>query len=143
MGTCFHTTTVTAPIEEVWTTLANFHDTSWATGVIETCDKVGEFGANEVGAQRILNGVFHETLASIDPASHQLTYTIDDGPGPLIKDAVRRYVGAVKLRPITIGGGTFIEWSSSYESADDSAVGELCNSIYAALLVALRTHFGA
>ena len=51
------------------------------------------------------------------------------------------YTGKVRLFPITADGATFVEWTSRYESADEGAVGELCNPIYQALLSALRTHF--
>jgi len=143
MGKCFHTTTVKAPIAEVWSALSNFHDGSWATGVIETCEKVGDIGGTEVGARRVLNGAIHEKLASVDTENHCFTYTIDDGPAPINSDAISNYTGSVRLTPITIGGGTFIEWTSSYETADDGAVGEFCNPVYAALMTCLQTHFGS
>lgn len=142
MGKCFHTTTVKAPVDQVWSALANFHDFGWAAGVIETCEKVGDAGASEVGAKRLLNGAIHETLASVDADNHRLTYTIDDGPAPLNSGAVTRYTGEVELCPITTGGGTFIKWTSSYETADDVAVGEFCNPVYAALMGCLQAHFG-
>ena len=142
MGNCFHTTTVTASVDQVWSALANFHDMSWAPGVIESCEKVGDVGASEVGAKRLLNGVIHETLTSVDAGNFRLTYTIDDGPAPLNSDAVTSYTGEVELSPITTGGGTFIKWTSSYETADDGAVGEFCNPIYAAFMGCLQEHFG-
>ena len=142
MGKCFHTATVTAPIDQVWATLSNFHDMDWAAGVVESCEKVGEVAATEVGARRLLNGAIHETLASVDAANHRSTYTIDDGPGPISKDAVTNYTGAVKLTPITSGGGTFVQWTSEYESTNDGAVGEFCNPIYGALLGCLQKTFG-
>jgi carbon monoxide dehydrogenase subunit G len=143
MGKCFHTTTVKAPIDQVWSALANFHNLDWAAGVIESLEPIGDKGQSEVGAQRKLNGVISETLRSLDADNHSLTYTIDDGPGPIAKDAVTNYTGAVKLVPLTTGGGTFIEWTSSYESTDEGAVGEFCNPIYEALLGKLQEHFGA
>jgi len=49
--------------------------------------------------------------------------------------------GAVRVLPITENNTTFVEWQSTYESADDYAVGELCNPIYQAVLKALKNHF--
>lgn len=143
MGRCFHTTTVKAPIEEVWSLVSDFHDLGWAAGVAESCEKVGDLGPNEVGAKRLVNGALHETLATFDAASHSFTYTIDDGPPPLNAAAVTAYTGGVRLTPITIGGGTFIEWASFFGTEDDVAVAEFCNPIYLALLECLRGRFGA
>ena len=56
---------------------------------------------------------------------------------------VKNYIGGVRLLPITEGGGTLIEWQSTYGSSDDAAVGDLCNPIYRALLQTLQKHFGA
>jgi hypothetical protein len=141
MGTCYNSITVRAPIAQVWEQLHNFHDMTWAKGVVETVEVVGEQSGDQVGARRIINGAFHETLVELSSAEHQLRYTIDDGPGPVAKGAVQNYVGTVRALPITADDSTFIEWSSSYESAEAGAVGELCDPIYRALLGALQNHF--
>lgn len=143
MGKCFHTTTVKAPIDQVWSALANFHDLGWAAGVIESLEPIGDKGQSEVGARRKLNGAISETLRSLDAANHHLTYSIDEGPGPLSPDNVTNYIGAIQLLPITTGEGTFVQWTSEYETKDDGAVGEFCNPIYDALLGKLRESFGA
>jgi len=125
----------------VWGAIRNFHDMSWAEGVITSCTAVGDVAANRVGAQRLLNEVFHETLVSLDDQQLTFTYSIDDGPGPVAKNAVKNYIGAVRVSPITENDTTFVEWQSTYESADESAVGGFCNPIYMALLGALKQHF--
>ena len=102
---------------------------------------VGDLKGDQVGAKRILNDVFHETLLSLDDEERTFSYRIDNGPGPVAKDAVKNYVGAVRVLPITENNTTFVEWQSTYESADDRAVGELCNPIYQAVLKALKNHF--
>jgi hypothetical protein len=106
--------------------------------VITSCVAVRDTPADQVGAQRVLNDAFHEKLRSIDDAARRFTYTIDDGPGPVSKEAVKNYVGDVHVAPITENDSSFVEWQSSYESADDSAVGDFCNPIYGALLAALK-----
>jgi len=141
MGKCYNSITISAPASEVWAALRNFHDMSWAAGVITSCVAVGETPADQVGAQRVLNDVFHEKLRSIDDAERRFIYTIDDGPGPVSKEAVKNYVGDVRVTPITENDTSFVEWQSSYESTDESAVGEFCNPIYAALLAALKKSF--
>lgn len=141
MGECYNSITISAPASEVWATLRNFHDMSWAEGVITSCVAVGDTSADQVGAKRVLNDAFHERLRSIDDAARRLTYTIDDGPGPVSKESVKNYVGEVRVAPITENDTSFVEWQSSYESADESAVGEFCNPIYVALLAALKKSF--
>jgi hypothetical protein len=128
-------------VDKVWQAIRNFHDTDWSKNVIVKLDKVGAAGGLEIGARRILNDAFHETLRTLDEDSRSFTYTIDDGPGPVSKDAVSTYTGAVRLLPITENNTTFVEWQSNYESKDDGAVGELCNPIYQALLKDLKQHF--
>ena len=141
MGKCYNTITVKAPIDRVWSTIRDFHDLSWAKGVVDSVERVGDKSGDQIGARRILNNAFHETLQAVNELAHSFAYTIDDGPGPVSKDAVRNYVGSVKLLPVTTDDSTFVEWASRYDSADDVAVGELCNPIYRALLEALRDHF--
>ncbi len=140
MGRCYNSITVNASADKVWALLRNFHDLGWAAGVVENLEVVGDRAADQLGAKRILNGAFHETLIALNDADRSLQYRIDDGPGPVARDAVANYIGRVRVAPITADGTTFVEWSSSYDSADDAAVGNLCNPIYQALLGALQKH---
>jgi hypothetical protein len=120
----------------------NFHGIqSWAPGVVSDCKVVGELEGDQVGAKRVLNDAFHETLQGLDDLAKTIQYTIDDGPGPVAKDAVRNYVGTVRMYPITANDTTFVEWISQYDSPNSSAVGELCNPIYHALLEDLASKF--
>ena len=141
MGKCYNSTVIDASINEVWNSIKNFHDLSWADKVITKVDKVGEISGTEVNAKRILNDVFHETLLSIDNEGFSFTYSIDDGPEPVSKDLVSNYVGKVTLYPITNTGKTFVEWVSTYKSVSDSDVAEFCNPIYAGLLSSLKSKF--
>lgn len=137
---CYNSAVVNASIDRVWEVLRDFHDLSWAAGVIESADKVGDLPADRIGARRILNGAFHETLLAINDVDRCLKYSIDDGPGPVSRAKVRGYVGAIRLFPVTDTDATFVEWSSSWESGGDD-VAEFCNPIYRALLEALQKHF--
>jgi hypothetical protein len=143
MGQCYNSTIVDAPIDTVWETIRDFHDMSWGSQVITKLDKVGEIDGSRVGAGRILNEAFHETLVSIDDKNFSFDYSIDDGPGPVAKEAVSDYVGSVKLHPVTDTGQTLVVWSSVYRSAADQAVGDFCNPIYQALLAALKNSFNS
>ena len=142
MGQCYNSIVVNAPAEKVWAAVRNFHDMSWASGVIEKVEAVGNKRPSEVGAKRVLNGVFHETLASVNDTERVLSYTIDDGPGPVASDVVDRYVGTVRVFPVTATGQSFVLWTSAYNTKDDGAVGEFCNPIYQALLLAMAASLG-
>jgi len=141
MGNCYNSAVINASVDTVWDTIKNFHELSWGDLVVSKVDKVGDVVGTEVGAQRILNDAFHETLLSIDDVNHSFTYSIDDGPGPVAKDAVDNYVGSVKLSPITDTTQTFIEWTSRFESDAESTVSDFCNPIYAGVLASLKSKF--
>lgn len=130
MGSTHQSIIIDAPIEDVWARISDFHDLSWAPNVVTSVDPSGSGMA--VGAQRILNGVFSETLLSISKADHEFTYSIDDGPSPVSADEVANYRGKVRLEP-TREGGTLVEWSSSWDADSDDAV-DFCHGIYVALL---------
>jgi len=57
---------VNATISDVWAKLNYFHNFSWAPNVITNVDIVGDIDGSQVGAKRILNKAFHETLVKID-----------------------------------------------------------------------------
>ena len=142
MGKCYNSVVVKAPVDKVWATIRDFHKIQdWAPNVISDVKVVGALKGDQIGAKRVLNDAFHETLQGLDDVARTIQYTIDDGPGPVAKNAVRNYVGTVKVYPITSDGSTFVEWLSSYDSANSSAVGELCNPVYQALLKDLAGKF--
>ena len=113
MGKCYNKIELEASVNKVWDTISNFHDISWAPDVVSSVEKVGDKPGDEVGAGRVLNGVFHETLTVLDPVNHTFSYSIDDGPGPVASDAVSDYIGTVKVTPS--GNGCLVEWSSAWE----------------------------
>ena len=136
MPKCYQSIIVNAPITKVWETIKDFHDMSWASHVIEKCEAVGDFNGTEVGAKRILNDVFHETLLESNEREHRIRYSIDDGPSPVSANEVSNYIGQVQLKPITLNDATFVEWSSSWQSSSEEAR-NFCHQIYVALLKAL------
>jgi hypothetical protein len=130
---------INAPIEDVWQKLDDFHDMTWAAGILPSCEKTGDIDGHEVGATRLLNGAFQETLREIDPQKYFLKYSIDDGPSPVSKNEVSNYFGTVFLSPAE-RGGTLVEWNSSWESSSEDAV-DFCHGIYVALLNELAAAF--
>lgn len=137
---CYNSVVINAPVEQVWKKLRNFHDLSWAAGVIERCEVVGDIPAMQIGAKRVLNSAFHETLHAIDDLSHVVRYSIDDGPDAVSKDNVQGYIGEVRVFSVSENDGSFVVWTSSWESSS-GGVAEFCNPIYHALLAALKKSF--
>ncbi len=140
MPSTFQSIDIDASVDDVWEKLSNFHDLSWAPNVITKLDKVGDIGGREVGAKRILNDAFHESLVEIDHDSTCFKYSIDDGPSPVSSDEVSNYYGLVTLSPTADEKGTHIEWTSSWDSDKEDAV-EFCHGIYVALLNELANSF--
>lgn len=137
---CYNTCVVPAPVDQVWNSLRDFHNFTWAGSVIEKVTIVGKCASDQIGAKRILNDAFHETLLALDDQSRDLKYSIDNGPGPLSQDKVRGYIGHIRVFPITDRNHTFVEWSSSWQDSQ-GGVREFCDPIYHALLAALIQHF--
>ena len=142
MGKTYQSIVINAPVDKVWSVLRNFHDLSWTSGVATSCTAVGDLKSDQLGARRVINNVFHETLVELSDCDRTLKYRIDDGPSPISKDEVKNYIGIVHAIPITDQDTTFVEWSSSWEqNENDATVCEFCHGIYVALLGALKNHF--
>lgn len=133
MGNTHQTIEIEASPDKVWETIRDFHDLSWAPNVITSVDSVGEKSGDEVGASRVLNGVFQETLLTLEEETRTFTYSIDDGPSPVSKDDVKNYVGRVTVQQADEGDGTLVEWSSSWQDNNEAA-SEFCQGIYVAFL---------
>jgi hypothetical protein len=140
MGKTYQTAVINAPADQVWSKIKNFHDFSWASGVVEKCEAVGDKPGDQIGARRILNDAFHETLVEFSELNKSFKYSIDDGPAPVSKNDVKDYIGAVRLIPITDNDTCLIEWSSNWEAPKDDAC-DFCHNIYVAVIDELKKSF--
>ena len=129
---------INAGIPQIWSRLNDFHDMSWAPNVIKQLEKVGDVPGTEVGAKRVLNDVFHETLIECNENNYHLRYSIDEGPSPVSDKEVDNYIGTVQLTQVSGGEGVKVDWNSSWEADDERAV-EFCHNIYVALLRELKS----
>ena len=98
MPSTYQSVVIDAPLESAWKRVRDSHDCSFAPRVLPDCQAVGEKGGTEVGARRVLSGVFHETLTHHDDGAHTFSYSIDDGPSPVSSAEVRHYMESVRLR---------------------------------------------
>jgi hypothetical protein len=138
---CYNSIVINAPANNVWEVLKKFHDISWGKNVVTKLDIIGDKKEGEIGAKRILNDAFHETLVSVDDQSMNFKYSIDDGPGPVSRENVTNYIGDVRVFSVSADNSSFVIWSSKWSSANDESVADLCNPIYHALLQELKGHF--
>ena len=136
MGQTYQSIVIHAPVDRVWRAIRNFHDLGWAPNVITGVEAVGDIPGDQVGAIRVLNGAFRETLTELDDERRTFSYSIDDGPSPVSRDEVKNYVGRVRVEPAP-DGGTLVEWSSGWEEHDEP-VQEFCHGIYVALLADMK-----
>ena len=137
MGRTYQSIVINATAEKVWGAIRNFHDLSWAPNVVTGVEAVGGKKGGDAGARRVLNGAFHETLIEVKDDERSFAYSIDDGPSPVSKADVSNYVGRVVVRPVTEGGGAFVEWSSEWQK-NDKATSEFCHGVYVALLADMK-----
>ena len=139
MPSCYQSKIINAPIDKVWKTIRCFHNLEWAPSVITSCQKVGTLKGDEVGAQRVLNEVFEETLVKIDEKDYTFSYSIDEGVSPVSSEDVSAYVGVVTLKEITKTDETLIEWKSSWESKTEDAE-SFCHTLYVQMMEDLNTY---
>jgi hypothetical protein len=131
MGKTYQSITINASVDSVWKAIRDFHDMSWCPNVVTKLDKIGDIPGDQIGAGRLLNDAFKETLKIVDNGQMTFSYSIDDGPSPICKDDVKDYVGTVKVS--AADNGTLVEWTSTWEENDEAAY-EFCHGIYLALL---------
>ena len=115
MPSTYQSLVINASINDIWDKLSNFHELSWANKVLPSVEKVGDKNGNEVGAKRVLNGAFHETLIESNQSMYSLKYSIDDGPSPVSRNEVSNYLA---LSALSVGMGS--EPSNSQHSRLDA-----------------------
>ncbi|PHS53066.1 MAG: polyketide cyclase [Lutibacter sp.] len=138
---CYNSIVINASYDKVWGVLKNFHDLSWSKNVVSKVAIIGQKSSEEIGAKRILNDAFQETLLSLDNELMKFTYSIDDGPDVVSKNNVKGYIGEVTVFPVSENNTSFVLWTSHWKSEKKGGVAEFCNPIYHALLQDLKSYF--
>jgi hypothetical protein len=134
----YHSIVIQAPIDDVWKTIANFHDLSWADPVLTKSERIGDTPGDQVGAKRILNDQYHETLLMYDAGRFTFSYATENIPEEFLNTTVTDYMSTIRLLPVTSNNTTFLELTATFETAQPDAVVQLGNPIYEALLEALK-----
>jgi hypothetical protein len=140
----FASTVIDAPVVNVWSWLDDF--TAWHRWMpdFEATEMHDGLGQGPVGSVRILHrtdgSTIRERLLVKDELRHTITYRFD-GPHPY---PVRRYVGTVRLEPVTTSGATFVLWSGDFDAdaADEQRAAELFRGVYTAFFGYLADRTG-
>ncbi|MDN5870210.1 MAG: SRPBCC family protein [Nitrococcus sp.] len=135
----FNSVVVEAPVNRVWGAMRNFHDMSWAADEVE-CEPVGAYAGNQIGAKRIINGTFYETLIGLDDQARIMRWRIDLGSDSAVKDNVQEIIGEIRVYPITEDNTTFVLWATSQEPST-GGVAEAGDDAYQAMLAELQRAF--
>ena len=139
MPSCYQSKIINTPIETVWKTIKCFHNLEWASSVVTSCEKVGTIKGSQVGAKRVLNEVFEETLVHLDENKYTFSYSIDEGVTPVSSKEVSLYIGTVTLTEVTKTNETLIEWKSSWKSKTKDAE-KFCHMLYVQMMEDLNTY---
>ncbi len=142
MPRVYNSIIVAAPLDMVWSRIRDFYDFSWAPSLVESCEAVGEEQPTAVGARRLINGAFLDTLITHSDHDHRIQYSIDDAPSPMSPKEISNYVGDLHLLAVTNEGKTFAEWTGTWDSESSEGV-DFMNQIYVSLLGDLKKEFEA
>lgn len=143
MGKCYNSTVIEAPLERVWEALRDFHNMDWAQPVVTEVEAVSDGSGIEVGARRLVSGVFSEELLAIDSEIYSFSYQLADGPSPISKEQVEDYIATVTLYRVTDKTHCFVEYRVDYRCDNEQEVAEFCTPVYIALLAALKANLEA
>ena len=138
---CYNSIVINASPDKVWDVLKDFHNLSWSENVVSKVEKIGSKSSNEVGAKRVLNNAFHETLVSLDHSQMKFSYSIGDGPAVVFKDNVEGYLGEAPVYLVSDNNSSFVLCTSKWKFAKEGGIADFCNPIYHALLQDLKSHF--
>ena len=83
MGRCHHSIVVKASVGQARNVIKDFHDFSWFPNVIKKTEPLGHTCGAEIGARRILNDTFPESLIEFNEGEYLFRYLIDEARGPL------------------------------------------------------------
>jgi Polyketide cyclase / dehydrase and lipid transport len=134
---------IQADIDAVWSVLHDFHGISRWVRRIRSAEAEDGTGPATVGSVRRLTmepdgRVVREQLVHYDGPGHRYSYEFaGEQPFP-----VRAYRGTVHLLPLTLTGGTFVEWYGEFD-CDADVLDRLTTAftgIYAGFLEDLRAH---
>jgi hypothetical protein len=136
-------TVVGATAGEVWTLLRDFAAIGdWHPALPPA--EIEDGPADRVGCVRVypLAGGHRETLVALDDQQRRIAFTFADHAAGL---PVRSYTSMMTVRPVTVTGYTYVEWSSRFdcdEADEDKVTAQVRDGIMMPGLRALEVRFG-
>lgn len=135
---------IDAPVDAVWHLVRDFNGhAAWHPAIATSRIEAGESGdvVGAVRAFRLADGsLLREQLIALSDRNRELTYCLLAAPLPLVD-----YVATMRLRPVTDGDRTFVQWESRFRPPADRAEAlsqMVAEDIYEAGFTALQRHFG-
>lgn len=145
MARGYASSVINAPIDQVWTHIRDFDGLpSWHPGIASS-EIEGGGPSDRVGCCRKLTlpdgGVVRERLLEMSDLGYHYSYEILESPLPLTN-----YRSTLRLRRISDGNRTYVEWASSFDpdppEMKADAENLISNGVYQGGLDALKAHFG-
>lgn len=146
MAKSYASTVINVSPDDVWARIRDFNALpEWTAGAIEESELEDGLAADQVGVVRHLvmgNGEVHirERLLSLSDEERSYTYNFETTPFP-----VDNYLSTIRVVPITDGGGSFVEWWTTFDCNRDEQehwIGFFANEVFQGGFNALKAHFG-
>jgi hypothetical protein len=134
-----------APVERVWPLLDDFANWHQWIPRLESIVMADGLDQAPVGSTRIVGlgggNSIRERLIDKNASLRRLSYTFE-GPQPY---PVRRYVGSVRVEPVTTTGQSYAAWSGDFDSdaADEATARRMFEKVYVSFLQALAEAIAA
>jgi hypothetical protein len=121
-----------APIDQVWELIGDYNSLpAWHPFVAGSAIE-GDLPSGLIGCVRAIEvkdggGTIREQLVTLSDQEHLCRYSILTGPM-----AVRNYLAAMSLLPVTAGNHTFAQWEADFEAepVDLNETVDLVTSIF-------------
>lgn len=134
---------INAPMERVWARIRDFNALAdWHPAFVDSHIEDGKSG-DQVGCVRNFHlkdgGNLREQMLAFSDVDCYCTYAILESPLPIVN-----YVSTLRLRPITDGNRTFIDWSCSFDVEADQkeAMEDALAGVYEGGFASLKSEFG-
>lgn len=143
MAKVFVSSVLNAPVDEVWKVIGEFDAVPEWHPDIQECSIENFVSCDTVGAMRNLTmpdgAKIREKLITLSYDDYMYKYAIIEGPLP-----VKNYNGTLRLRPITDGNRTYVEWSSEFDVGpqDEAEFVGMISGVFISGLESLKRRFG-
>lgn len=144
MAKAYTSTVVNAPADEVWTYLRDFNDLpKWTGGVVIESEIEDGLAGDQVGCVRSFKlgdgEHLRERLLSHSDVYRMYSYNFEKKPFD-----VDNYHATLRVRPVTDGNTSFVEWSTTFD-ADRDKVEEwedfFSQEVFQGALDSVKEHF--